>query len=101
MDTIMLDRAYLALCETMGDVKGWEQIAPVRVCVPLAIQRKEAELVEALEAQDMAVTLNEQARTDVTVEALWEATDRVNVICKELEFLRDMWRQHPDAFEEA
>ena len=101
MDTQLMDRAYQALQSTLGDERGWEQITPARKFVPLAIQRKEVELVEALERQDMAVTLNEQARTDVTVEALWEATDLVNAICKELEFLRDMWREHPDSFEEA
>jgi hypothetical protein len=101
MDTVLMDRAYQALCATLGEARGWEQIEPDRRFVPLQIQRKEAELVEAEEALDGAVTINEQARTENTAEAVWLAGEKVKAIAAELAEMREMFYQHPDSFEEA
>ena len=101
MATIDVDAAYRCLQAMLGEPQTWAQIEPVRKLIPASIQRKEHELEAALEALDMAADLNEQARTDVTCEALGEATERVNVICKELEFLREMFLNNPAYFEEA
>lgn len=95
-----MDKVLEALASTLGDPKGWEQIEPVRRLIPASIQRKEAELVEAQGALDMAETLHVQARTDATLDTLLHATEKVNRIALDLDGLRVTFYQHPEYFEE-
>jgi hypothetical protein len=81
---------------------GWERIEPpARVWIPLPIQRKNEELRAALEKLDQAEDMHIQAGTDVTREALGEAAKLVTDIDNELQLMREIWWEHPDAFEDG
>mgnify|MGYP006921298013 CR=1 FL=1 len=99
MDSIMLDRAYAALMSGVEE-SGWEQIEPTRRYIPLAIQRKEAELDEAQASLDGAIDLHEQADTEATEAAVIEWNEKVKAIGRDLEEMRGVYLAHPDAFEE-